>query len=610
MRQFVSLGVFPVLVGVLPFLHGCGAPAQGQDVAWYDPAPLLANLRADDRRNVSSYTPHGPNAVPYYDLDLSLAHNQTRFEMDEEVWFTNTTGGELEDLVLRVFANSVGDSPRIRVSDVRCVAATCTSEIDARHGAITVRPETAIPEGGRLRVRLRLNGALTHIDPQRTGMMAQAMESQAQLSSGNLHGDYGLLAESNGVASLGNFYAMVAARRGGRWVKRDESTMGDLGSGDISHFRARIRCAPGSRVAVSGHVLREETVLGQPTQHEVRAVAGMVRNFAIVVSDRLEFVQREVNGVTVRSWFEPADRSEGATVLASAAEALRIFERRFGPYPYTDLDVVEAPLVGGAGGVEFSGLVTIAKMFYPSGDGAGLGIIGALMNRQGSGPGMRESMLEFVVAHEVAHQWWHGVVGSDARLHPFVDESLAQFSSVRYMRDRHGAERAELESRRQVASNYHMMRNQGLEDGAVDRPVASFQHPMAYAGLVYGKGAFAYRETERVVGEAAFYRALRRYVRENRFGVAEPRSLFSLLARGRHRRAVRRIERRWLDGTHGDEDLGAADMGRMMADWFGGGGEGGAGGMLDQVMQLLGGTGNAPPNLDADALQDALRSLQ
>ena len=612
MRRF---GLLLTLAAVVT-LPGPAPEGAAQPTEWYDASELLENLRPEDRRQATTYAPHGVDAITFYDMAVRLTPNHRFFYLREDIWYTNLTGETLSEVVLRVYANAVGDEPRVGLLEGRCFDRECTVEEEGR-STITARLAQPLRPNERVRIRVRLRGALTHIDPQRTGMMAQAMESQRNIQSGNIHGDYGLLAESAGTASLGNFYAMIAARRNGDWVRSDASTMGDLGTGDISHFRAQIHAAPGSRVAVSGHVSTEETRLGgrRPVHHVV-AVSGFSRNFAIIVSNDLVFEERAVGDVTVRSWFLQADRSEGMRVLDIAAEALGIYERRFGRYPYRDLDLVEAPLVGGAGGVEFSGLVTVAKMFYPSGGGMGMGILGALMGGQGGG--MREAMIEFVTVHEVAHQWWHGLVGSDSRLHPFVDESLAQFSSVQYMRDRYGDDRAELEARRQVASNYHMMRMQGVEDGAVDRPVSDFGHPMAYAGLVYGKGAFAYREVQKAIGDAAFFGAVQRYVRENRFGVAPPRALFDRFATGRHRNTVRRIERRWLDQRHGDDDLGTANTGSLMADWLGGGlgglgggqGQNGVGGVMDQLFRALGaGGGSGGLNLGGIDLNQLLQGL-
>ncbi|MCA9612541.1 MAG: hypothetical protein KC586_07245, partial [Myxococcales bacterium] len=530
-----------------------------------------------------------------------------------------------------VHANDVAQTPPVTLESAECVGTSCQVDHDGR-SAILFRFATPLPPNGRVRLRVRLRGNLEHLDPARTGMMAQAMESMQRLSSGSgLHGNYGLLAESDGVASLGNFYATLAPRRDDAWVTREDSTMGDLGAGRIAHFRARLVCAQGSRVAASGAVVREETRLGQggaAGEHEVEVVSGLSRNFALVVSPRFHAVEQRVGAVTVRSWYLPEDRADAERVLADAAAALGIFERRFGRYPYRDLDLVEAPLVGGAGGVEFSGLVTLAKMFYGSGGGMGLGAIGPMLagGRQGQ-VGMRESMLEFVVAHEVAHQWWHGLVGSDARRHPFVDESLAQFSSIQYVRDRYGEERARREARRQVAANYHTMRLAGASDGAVDRPVAAFGSEMAYAGLVYGKGAFAYEKVREKVGDESFFRHVRSYVDRHRFGEAPPRALFDLMATGRHEQDVRALERRWLDESHGDEDLGPPDLAGMLGEWMPDGSLDNLGGLMEQMLRGLnggGGAGGLPslpgigpsgpagqPNVDGDqALQDAMRLLQ
>lgn len=623
----------------LPLLStGCDDTADAQS-SWYDPQPLLRNLRPEERRSAAEHArPHALDALPLYELDVHLSADQRRMRAREEIWFTNTYGEALSDVVLRIYANAVGDNPRVQLRGSECVDAACQVAFDGR-SAITITPAAPLQPGARLRIRLQLEAELQHIDPSRTGMMAQAMEGMGRLSggSGRLHGEYGLLAESGGIASLGNFYAMVANRREGAWVTSDDSTMGDLGTEGLAHFKAKIRCAPGSRVAVSGTVVREETLLrgqGREPQHQVEAVSALSRNFAAIVSPQFEVQEREVGGVTVRSWHLPGDRTDGQSTLEWAAGALEIYERRFGRYPYLDLDLVEAPLVGGAGGVEFSGLVTLAKMFYGSGGGMGLGMVSTLLRASGGSTGanqgggsMQESMLEFVVAHEVAHQWWHGLVSSDARRHPFVDESLAQFSSILYMRERYGNERAEMEARRQVASNYHMMRMQGLPDAAVDQPVASFGHEMAYAGLVYGKGAFAYEKIREAVGDRQFFRAMHRYVNQHRFAVAPPRALFDELARGRHRQRVRRIERRWLEEAHGDEDLGQADMATMVGDWMGAGSLGNLQNLVNQMQRSMGqggipglggplpggngGAGNVPGGADPNqALEDAVRMLR
>ncbi len=240
--------------------------------------------------------------------------------------------------------------------------------------------------------------------------------------------------------------------------------------------------------------------------------------------------------------------------------------------------------------MEFSGLVTVASMLYrPAMSEGPLGMLTGLLGG-GRGPELKEltdSMLEFVTAHEVAHQWWPGLVGSDSRSHPWVDESMAQWSAVLYVRERHGAERAKLEAEREILANYHTMRLFGLADAPVDRPVEAFGGEVAYAGLVYGKGPFLYRELENLVGEEKFFAATRAYVKKHRFKTAPARGLIDELAVGEHEAKVRELAKRWLDEAHGDEDLGRADLRKLLAGFIGEEAAKAMGPELDVAMKLL-----------------------
>ncbi len=92
-----------------------------------------------------------------------------------------------------------------------------------------------------------------------------------------------------------------------------------------------------------------------------------------------------------------------AQALATAADALGKFARRFGPYPWRQLRVVDAALTGGAGGLELPGVIVLASALSktPSGPLAQL-----------AGSPMLRDLREFAIAHEVAHQWWGQTVGS------------------------------------------------------------------------------------------------------------------------------------------------------------------------------------------------------
>jgi hypothetical protein len=427
-------------------------------------------------------------------------------------------------------------------------------------------------------------------------------------------GDYGLLAVGDGIVSLANFYPVLARRIGTAWETDEVSKLGDLGSDNMANFRAKLDLPAQAKLAVTGVVTSDTP--STDGRREVHVSAAAIRDFALVFGDAMEVSTRDVHGVHVRSYYLAADRAAGVRVLDIASHALEDFERRFGPYPYADYNVAEAAIVGGAGGVEFSGMVTAASMFYrpatiphPTG-GAGGGaasgdMIAGLMAQLGGlgGAGMTSGMLEFVVAHETAHQWWHGLVGSDSRDHPYVDEALAQYSSILYLEDRYGAARAEKDGNSNVKMNYQTMRMIGKPDAPADQPVASFTAGVQYAGVIYGKAPYFYKAVREAIGDAAFFAAMKEYVARYRFQEAPARGLVDLFAAGREGK-MRPLERHWLEETHGDEDLGKLDMASMLGGLGGAGGLGtlsglGVGGNdlgdLEQVMKMLQGAGGSLP---------------
>ncbi len=543
MRHLALLSAWVVIsaLGSLP----SPACAQEDTSSWYDAAPLLTHIRSDQHGDL---TGQRLEDVTLYDLEMSVGHELQSFELRETIYVTNSERAAWPELVLRIYANEAPPHDAVSMSDGRCLDGIVCTITAISPTAIRVRPARPLAPGARLRIQLDLLGSARMIDPSQTTLGAQGMESLTQMmgARSTATSDYGAVAYGDGIGSLAHFYAVLAPRQDGAW--EEQSSGGDLGSHVISHVRARVTIPADVQLASSGVEVHSAVrdPRGGSAQREVTLHAGMIRDFSLLMSRAFESISRaSASGVMVRSFYLPTERAAGRRVLEVARSALELFERSFGPYPYTELDVVSAPLVGGAGGVEFSSLVTIASMFYRPAS------LGGLVSSD-----VQEAMLEFVTAHEVAHQWWYGLVGSDARAHPWVDESLAQWSAMHWVQNRYGAERAQLEGDRQVAINYRMMRMMGLPDAAVARPASAFTPPIAYAGLVYGKGPFLYEALRTELGDDAFFRGLRAYVQQWSFRMAPSRGPIASLATGRRAARVRALARRWLDARHGDEDLG------------------------------------------------------
>lgn len=552
--------------------------------AWYDPNLLTQDVRPEVLKNLGSL-----DQLTLYDIDLDIHDDAKSFQLDERVYFQNRSSSSLGDIMLRMYANTpTSGEPPERLLRGHCVQSYCTVETAGRD-VIVVHPSLPLAPGARLRIVLHVEGSLKTIDPNKTTMMAATMSSLQTMSGTEPSTDYGLLASGDDILSFGNFYPVIARHEGDKW-DLDQSTLGDIGPDTLSHVRAHVELPSTYRVAASGVVTREEDAGGR---RRVDIAAGCMRDFALLASPFFTSADKLANDVKVRSYFRTSDRKIGEKVLDVGAWSVADFEKRFGPYPYKELVLAEQALIGGAGGVEFAGLATVASMFYkPSGSPTGGSpmemILGTLMGSGGNDGPMKVAAAEFTTAHEVGHQWWHGVVGSDSRKHPWQDEALAQFSAILYSEDRYGAQRAKRDGDMNARMGYSMMRLMGQPDGPVDAPAAG-RTQIAYGGLVYGKGPYYLVALRKELGDAAFFAAMQSYVKEFYLGFAPPSAFEGAMVKAAGSKApeIVALSQRWLREAHGDDDLGKPSMNGLLAMAGMGTGKGGAGAMMPDMQSLM-----------------------
>lgn len=536
----------------------------------YDVGPLLASIRPTHRAGVAGQVGVGSLAeLPLYTIDAQLDLGLLTFQGTEEVVLRNRTGARLTDVVFRLYPNArqlnMQGSQNLTVTEVRVDGEAAAAQL---RGPTTLRvplPDPLDP-GDSVTLRVAFRGALPRYQDADADAILQGLGQLFDvLGSGEARGaDYGIFGAGAGIVSMGLWYPRLADWTPRGWDATDPAGIGDISTLDLANYRVAVTTARDATVVSTGVLESQHEVEGAPGSLRRTFVAAAVRSFAWQASRSYASQERRVGDVVVRSTFDRAHAEQGNRVADVAAAALTTYERLFGPYPYTELDVVEAPLRGGAGGVEWPGLVTAGRSLYTE-PVALTGLFGPASPPAGPSSDFWQETLEFVVAHEISHQYWNAVVGSDSHANPYIDETLAQFSAAAYFRDRYGAEREQQVLDRQVRLNYRLHRFVGGADGAVDRPVEGFASPVEYTGLVYGKGPFYYVELRRELGEAAFWAGMQAYYQRFRFRTVTPADLPAVLAESSgNRPAVDRLTRRWLAEAHGDEDLGQASFAELL----------------------------------------------
>jgi aminopeptidase N len=229
-----------------------------------------------------------------------------------------------------------------------------------------------------------------------------------------------------------------------------------------------------------------------------------MRDFNAVLGPDYQVESRVVEGITVNSVFYPGHHQGGEWALDCTAEAVCLFSIRFGPYPFAELDVVETPTH--AGGIEYPGLVVINDTYYET---------------------LSERM-EWVVVHEVAHQWWYSLVGNDQVDEPWLDEALVQYSTLLYYEDRYGAELAAELLEQVFRQPYEALVETG-RDAPAGLPVAAYSEG-DYGPVVYQKGPLYFHALRQEVGDENFWAILQTYFARNRYGVATPEDWLAAVA--------------------------------------------------------------------------------
>ena len=119
---------------------------------------------------------------------------------------------------------------------------------------------------------------------------------------------------------------------------------------------------------------------------------------------------------------------------------------------------------------------------------------------------------EYTIAHETAHQWWYGLVGSDSVNCAWQDEGLTEFSTALYFK--HTGREKLFNS---IISNaydtyvyaFEVLNKVEEFDGIMRRAVYEYKNEAAYVITAYDKGMLMNNCLYNILGEKAFLTACR-----------------------------------------------------------------------------------------------------
>ena len=307
------------------------------------------------------------------------------------------------------------------------------------------------------------------------------------------------------TVNLGNWYPIVCVYENGNWNKCIYNPNGDPFYSQVANYSVTLTLPSTYTLATTGIITEKNTKNPLNTVWTVRA--DKVRDFACVFSQNFKLKSAIYDNIIVYSYYIGDDKY-GQKALDTGVNAIKTFNEMFGKYPYDQISIVSCDFY--IGGMEYPNMVMINKDLYAS------NTIDAL---------------EEVVAHEVAHQWWYGVVGNDEINKAWLDESLTHYSTMMYYEKTYGDQRfkeAMSSSKSYYCATIQVLKATGVDfNEKIDRPSSSFNDWRLYDVLVYDKGAMMLDSIRGAVGDKKFFDSLKEYYSTNMYKNVTEKELIS-----------------------------------------------------------------------------------
>jgi hypothetical protein len=256
----------------------------------------------------------------------------------------------------------------------------------------------------------------------------------------------------------------------------------------------------------------------------IRFKQSLVHDFAWFADKRFYILNEQIelphSKRRVETWvyFTPANAELWKDAIHYVSESTVFYSQVNGDYPYNQVTAVDGSIMAG-GGMEYPNITVIGE--------AGSAI-----------------ELDMTIAHEVGHNWFYGILGSNERDFPFMDEGINSLCEMRYMRAKYPNKKiAEFVGRNSTFKlfgvnkiplwRYHEISFFTALRKRTDQPIKLSSTEFSetnYGSVVYSKTALVFDYLLDYMGENNFNTAMQVYFERYKFKHPSPDDLFKTLS--------------------------------------------------------------------------------
>jgi hypothetical protein len=244
-----------------------------------------------------------------------------------------------------------------------------------------------------------------------------------------------------------------------------------------------------------------------------------IHDFAWFADKRYYVLKGEIelpytkNKVTTWAMYTSQNGHLWKDALEYVNDAVYYYSKWIGEYPYKHATAVEGALSAG-GGMEYPNITVISS----AGDSLDL---------------------ESVIMHEIGHNWFYGILGSNERKNPWMDEGINSYYEYRYMQNKYPGSTLYLGK---VAKFIHIPEHPGRFERSLlyelaahlnnDQPIglpSEKYSEINYGGIVYEKTAVTMAFLKDYLGENEFDKSMQDYFSQWKFRHPQPADLKSVM---------------------------------------------------------------------------------
>ena len=231
----------------------------------------------------------------------------------------------------------------------------------------------------------------------------------------------------------------------------------------------------------SDTLFRKGVPLSSSQFKTIRYTEDSVHDFAWF-ADKRWIVRKDVFEQTdIYTAFLPLHQKYWTSATKILQKTMDSYGRLVGKYPYKTIKAVEGDMAAG-GGMEYPTVTVIDK-----------GVSSVLPN---------------VLIHEAGHNWFYGILGTNERQHPWMDEGMNSFFEHRTA---HFLKDSTTEPALNVQEDYlYFQQVANNKDQVVSLAAPQF-HQLNYGADVYYKSALLIAWLEQFMGKAAFNKGMKSY---------------------------------------------------------------------------------------------------